>query len=328
MNTALTLPRPFLNLPPQSLRLLELPRVSSVALSSITSSSATSPLRLTCASANRITSRQMMSSAISQPEFTELSNESDFDEIAIPPGLISICGFGSLLSERSARSTFPNLMNFRVARLNGFRRVFAHVAPIFFERGIAKPETKEISSLSAEPCVGETLIVSVFEIEKSEIPAFMERELEFRFLAVVAETLDGKPFDAPAVLCARYSDEEFFKIRCKGSKDVYFQHYGRYNIDKIWRDDILPCRVYMRHCFGSGIAHFQNLFTPCTKNQSFPCFRSVLAAKNLSEEAYDNFLDHTFLGDRKTTIRDYLATTGAGIMEEEPPLSLRTRYGG
>ena len=29
-----------------------------------------------------------------------------------------------------------------MARLKGFRRVFAHVAPIFFERGIAKPETK------------------------------------------------------------------------------------------------------------------------------------------------------------------------------------------
>ena len=43
--------------------------------------------------------------------------------------------------ERSARSTFPDLMNFRVARLNSFRRVFAHVAPIFFERDIAKPET-------------------------------------------------------------------------------------------------------------------------------------------------------------------------------------------
>ena len=45
-------------------------------------------------------------------------------------------------TERSARSTFPDLVNFRVARLNGFRRVLAHVAPIFFERGIAKPETK------------------------------------------------------------------------------------------------------------------------------------------------------------------------------------------
>lgn len=45
-------------------------------------------------------------------------------------------------TERSARSTFPDLINFRMGKLSGFRRVFAHVAPIFFERGIAKPETK------------------------------------------------------------------------------------------------------------------------------------------------------------------------------------------
>lgn len=32
-----------------------------------------------------------------------------------------------------------------------------------------------------------------------------------------------------------------------GSKEIYFQHYGRYDIDKIWRDDVLPCRVYLRH---------------------------------------------------------------------------------
>ncbi|XP_059431254.1 uncharacterized protein LOC132164716 [Corylus avellana] len=232
----------------------------------------------------------------------ELCDESDFETIVSPDGLISICGFGSLLSERSARSTFPDLIDFRVTRLNGFRRVFAHAAPIFFERGIAKPETKEISSLSVEPCEGETLVVTVFEIQKSEIPAFVKRELEFRFLAVVPESLDGKPFDNRAVLCARYSDEEFFQVRCKGSKEIYFQHYGRYNIDKIWRDDIFPCRVYLRHC--------------------------VLAAKNLSDVAYNNFLDHTFLADRKTTIREYLATTGSGIMEEEPPESLKTRYGG
>ncbi|KAB1213931.1 hypothetical protein CJ030_MR5G017194 [Morella rubra] len=244
----------------------------------------------------------------------ELVDVSDFETAVSPDGLISICGFGSLLSvsivlsiflwrpERSARSTFPCLINFRVARLNGFRRVFAHAAPIFFERGIAKPETREISSLSVEPCEGETLIVTVFEIQKSEIPSFIERELEFRFLAVLPETLNGKPFDKPAVLCARYSDEEFFQVRCKGSKEIYFQHYGRYNIHKIWQDDILPCRVYLRHC--------------------------VLAAKNLSNVAYNNFLDHTFLADRKTTIREYFATTGAGIMEEEPPETLKTRYGG
>ena len=53
-----------------------------------------------------------------------------------------------------------------------------------------------------------------------------------------------------------------------------------------------------------------------------------LAAKNLGEEAYSNFLDHTYISDRKTTIRKYLATTGAGIMEKGPAESLKIRYGG
>ena len=46
------------------------------------------------------------------------------------------------MAERSARSTFPELEGFRVAALRGFRRVFAHAAPIFFERGIAVEATK------------------------------------------------------------------------------------------------------------------------------------------------------------------------------------------
>ncbi|KAJ4722107.1 Butirosin biosynthesis [Melia azedarach] len=222
-----------------------------------------------------------------KPEAIQLNDEFDFYQLLSPDGLISICGYASLLSERSARTTFPYLINYRVAKLPGFRRVFAAVAPIFFERGIANLETKEFSGLCVEPYEGETLIITVFEIQKSEIPAFIKREHEFRFLAV---------------LCARSNDEELFHRKCKGNKDIFFQNYERHNIDSFWPDDILPCRVYLRHC--------------------------VLAAKNLGDEAYNNFLDHTFLGDRKTTIREYLAMTGAGIMEEEPPESLKTRYGG
>lgn len=55
---------------------------------------------------------------------------------------------------------------------------------------------------------------------------------------------------------------------------------------------------------------------------------SVLAAKSLGDEVYNNFLDHAFVADRKTTIRRYFETIGTGIMEEEPPESLKTRYGG
>ncbi|KAJ4802097.1 hypothetical protein LUZ62_014663 [Rhynchospora pubera] len=245
--------------------------------------------------------------AHSAPSVDELNSIADFERIASSSSesedaYISICGFGSLLSERSARSTFPHLLNFRLAQLRGFRRVFAHVAPIFFDRGIANPHTGEISSLSVEPCQHELLIVTVFEINIHDVPSFLKREEEFRFLAVYPEGLDGTPFPNRAVLCARYSDEEYFQVRCQGSKEIYHDRYGRYNIQKIWRDDILPCRIYLRHC--------------------------VLAAKNLGEPAYSNFLDHTYISDRKTTIRQYLATDGAGIMEEEPPESLKTRYGG
>ncbi|XP_010449862.1 PREDICTED: uncharacterized protein LOC104732032 [Camelina sativa] len=289
----------------------------SYALSSTTCKSRASPPRITAVSLLNSTRRSelrqdrrrsieaAMSGDIRSSDLSqvmELEDESDFEKLLSSDNRISITGFGSLLSERSARSTFPDLENFRIAKLQGFRRVFAHSAPIFFERGIANPVTKEISSLSVEPCEGESLVVTVFEIKTSEIPAFIRRELEFRFLAVVPETLEGKPYTNSAVLCGRYSDEEFLQIRCKGDKEIYFQHYGRFNIEKIWRDDILPCRLYLRHC--------------------------VLAAKNLGDEAYNNFLDHTFLGDRKTTIREYLSTTGSGIMEEEPPEALRSRYGG
>lgn len=156
--------------------------------------------------------------------------------------------------------------------------------------------------MSVEPCEGEILIVTIFEIQRSEIPAFIEREHEFRFFAVIPETLNDLLYTSPAVICARYSDEEYFKNRCQGSPEVFYQRYGRYDIQKIWQDDLLPCRAYLRHC--------------------------VLAAKNLGDLAYNNFLDHTFLGDRKTTIRKYLATTGLGIMDEEPPESLKERYGG
>lgn len=55
---------------------------------------------------------------------------------------------------------------------------------------------------------------------------------------------------------------------------------------------------------------------------------SVLAAKSLGDEVYNNFLDHTYLADRRTTIRQYFEKVGTNIMEEEPPESLKTRYGG
>lgn len=108
-----------------------------------------------------------------------------FTGLANKDGSMTIAGFGSLLSgalsfanilvaymtnpgglaythadpgtnldthaERSARTTFPDLENFRPAKVLGWRRVFAHTADIFFVRGIANMNTVSIEHLPSQP---------------------------------------------------------------------------------------------------------------------------------------------------------------------------------
>ncbi|KAL5182576.1 hypothetical protein HKD37_17G046676 [Glycine soja] len=203
------------------------------------------------------TIKQSVQENISPSSFFNSLIHSDGEYIALsrshPPlrfrriSFISICGYGSLLSETSARITFPRLFN-------SVGRIFSlTVLPI--------------SKLRKLPD---------FLLNHVMIPAFIDREREYRFLAVVPESLDGKPFTNPAVLCASYTDEEFFKFRCN----------------------------------------------------SIQAYILVLAAKSLGDEVHNNFLDHTFLADRKTTIHQYFEKVSTCILEEEPPESLKTRYGG
>lgn len=86
-----------------------------------------------------------------------------------------IVGFGSLLSAASAASTCPGVRNFRLGRVRGWRRVFGHPAHIFFHRGIARPETKEIASLCAEPSEDPSagFVMAAFEVPTIELPALV-----------------------------------------------------------------------------------------------------------------------------------------------------------
>ena len=110
---------------------------------------------------------------------------------------ITILGFGSLLSSKSARLTFPDLENFRLGRVHDHRRVFAHPASIFFQRGLANLDTLEMSSLSCEYEKGCSFVCSAFEVPRDAgcsptaagsdwIPsqAFLEREEEFEIAMV------------------------------------------------------------------------------------------------------------------------------------------------
>lgn len=215
----------------------------------------------------------------------------------------------------------------------------AHAASIFFDRGIAKMDTREFSSLSAErvPAAAEgegaagaaerePLIVTLFEIPVDQLPAFYAREEEFLLETVpyreglpsaAAAKAEGDGAGAAAgagagaakatgagLMCLRSSDAHYVATRGQEAFDTLYKARG---LHTIWHwDRILPCRVYLRHC--------------------------VLAARALGPEAEANFLSTTFCYDGSTTIGEYLGGAlgglGTSIMEEEPPEAVRGRYSG
>ncbi|EFJ42039.1 hypothetical protein VOLCADRAFT_119537 [Volvox carteri f. nagariensis] len=243
----------------------------------------------------------------------ELTYENELDDeftgLAGDDGLMTIAGFGSLLSERSARYTFPHLVNFRIGLVPGWRRVFSHTADVFFLRGIARPETSSHRR---------GVVVSLFEVPytPANVAAFISREHEFRFVAVqplelgtgqplelgTGQPLElgtGQPIGRKAVVCAANTDSDYRALRCPPAE--WSRRWSVHGCTSVWRTDVLPCRVYLRHC--------------------------VLAARSLGEEAEENFLRATFLADRRTTVGEYLALH-LDIMDELPPPELAERYSG
>lgn len=225
---------------------------------------------------------------------------------------VTIVGFGSLLSETSARGTCPDLRSFILGRVRGWRRVFRHPAAIFFERGIAIPQTKEISSLSAEPAEGDGgFVIAAFDVPAAQLPALLAREEEFNFALVpfwpLGAAADGPPA-GEGWMCVPTTDAEVWRrdgIRAR-YVSVLSPHFGFISVWDRWGrhpgvDGVLPCPVYCRHC--------------------------VLAAAKVSGEPADSFLDETFLCDRRTTLRSYLSNA-PHVMTSRPPPSLIGRYSG
>ncbi|HRK65863.1 MAG TPA: hypothetical protein PLN53_15815, partial [Terricaulis sp.] len=67
---------------------------------------------------------------------------------------IEVIGYGSLLSEASARETVPSLKGFELVRVRGHRRVFNKVGVVFFERFGAVESDLRIASCATQPAPG------------------------------------------------------------------------------------------------------------------------------------------------------------------------------
>jgi len=130
---------------------------------------------------------------------------------------------------------------------------------------------------------GEDMLVVLFEVDVEQLEGFYEREHRLNIIEAVVEELHPPLTTGEtkrALLCTDFkNDEEYIQCKCAGEED-YQRRVGDFYKGRLWREDILPVRKYLSLCLS--------------------------AAKAQSEAFCDNFLDHSYLADRKTTIRRFL----------------------
>ena len=180
---------------------------------------------------------------------------------------ITILGFGSLLSEKSSRLTFPNLTNFRLVRVPNYQRMFAHPTSIFFQRKIANLSTLEMASLSCEYNPNCSFIAIAFDIPVSQMidsttntytpkSEFVQREEEFAIIPLpYIDQYDDRDASSSAaetkvrvgMICAKSSDEIYM---AKWGLEHFQLRYQQYGISEIWSYpstfiSIKPCTMYL-----------------------------------------------------------------------------------
>lgn len=192
--------------------------------------------------------------------------------------MISVVGYGSLLSEASARETVPALSNYRLVRVPGYRRVFDKVGVVFISRHGMSPDSQELASCSTEQAEGIEIIAAQFECSEADFVGLYEREHRYRWIEVDTLHLES---DVPSRgrMCTGYSDTDYRLNKCITEAE-YQRRVGQYYTGPLWRQDILPNPRYLAFCLQS--------------------------AASQGDRVLQNFLDTSFTADGRS-VRRYLA---------------------
>ncbi|MCG8669709.1 MAG: hypothetical protein MI867_09890 [Pseudomonadales bacterium] len=192
--------------------------------------------------------------------------------------MITVIGYGSLLSPESAKETVPDLQNFRLVKVPGYRRMFNKVGISFIYRYNLAESDVHIASCSTRLDPDCELTACAFEVSDEHFLDLYEREHRFQWALVKAFQDNGDA--VVGRMCTESSDEQYRLNKCITDK-VYHDYVGQYYAGKIWREDILPFPVYLNHC--------------------------LEAAKQHGDDVYQNFVNTTYIADGETTIKDLLA---------------------
>lgn len=192
--------------------------------------------------------------------------------------MISLFGYGSLISESSARSTCPNLTNFHHVYAKDVARIFAKVNPQSLKRGEGNLETLELAPVTLVEKKGAITYGCSFDIPDAEWPAIKAREFDYAEGEVTIFDIKTHQSKLVKTFYGLHSDDEI-PTETDMAKQ-YWHDVRKHYQGKIYRDDVLPEPLYLNRCLN--------------------------AFKQVGIEMHDNFLDQTYLADRTTTIREYL----------------------
>lgn len=199
-------------------------------------------------------------------------------------GRIFCAGYGSLVHKEWAQASVPNLADFDLFTLKSYRRVFGKVHPFCIYRNEASWDTLEVAACFIEPAKGHELIVSGFSTPHVEWPELRLRECDYAVKTVTLEPLTKGAAQEARVFVGYETDQHMPQ-----SLDETYRHWPwmrQTYQGEIYRQDIYPSQAYLKRC--------------------------LQAYALQGQDAFDNFLDHSFLADRQTTLRTHVQRLGWG----------------
>jgi hypothetical protein len=191
-----------------------------------------------------------------------------------------VIGYASLLSEISISRLFPNVREITQVKLFGYARCFNSYGTLSVDKGLVNANDKCISHASAIIHPNATMYALAFQLDEKDFNTFKKHEFRYVFDEVKAHVRNSKEvFDA--IMCFEGLDSKI-KLPHMNYLDIQslMDHYG---VKTFWNRNDFPAEVYLKHC--------------------------IAAAKSISTEYLNNFLDTSYLNDRKVTLREYLETT-------------------
>jgi len=194
---------------------------------------------------------------------------------------IQVVGYGTLLSEASARRTCPSVERFRIVRVSGFIRLFNKVSPAW-RRRYDGDDPLAIAVLATRKRAGASFLGTTFDVDDSDFLALFEREHHYRWVEVACEEEHG--VSTTGRMCVEWTDADYRLNRCV-TADEYERRVGRHYDGALWRDDVRPSPPYLTAC--------------------------LEAARSLGPRVDEDFRRTTFLADGRTSIASWLANGGS-----------------